>query len=65
MQNYGLVSIITPSWNCATFIAETIISIQSQTYTDWELLILDDYYTYDTKIIVSEFVEKNYCKVRN
>ena len=28
MQDYGLVSIITPTWACADFIAETIRSIQ-------------------------------------
>ena len=42
MQKHGLVSIITPSWNCAAFIAETIRSIQSQTYTDWELILVED-----------------------
>lgn len=42
MKYYGLVSIITPTWACAKFISDTIISIQSQTYQDWELLIQDD-----------------------
>ena len=42
MQDYGLVSIITPTWACAAFIAETIKSIQAQTYQNWELLIQDD-----------------------
>lgn len=42
MQDYGLVSIITPSYNCARFIEATIRSIQSQTYENWELLITDD-----------------------
>ena len=41
MQDYGLVSIITPTWACAAFIAETIKSIQVQTYHNWELLIQD------------------------
>ena len=31
MQDYGLVSVITPTWACADFIAETIKSIQAQT----------------------------------
>lgn len=42
MQDYGLVSIITPTWACAAFIAETIKSIQAQTYQNWEILIQDD-----------------------
>lgn len=37
-----LVSIITPSWNVAPLIGETIASVQAQTMTDWELLIADD-----------------------
>lgn len=42
MCSFGLVSIITPSYNCARFIGETIESIQAQSYSDWELLITDD-----------------------
>lgn len=42
MQDYGLVSIITPTWACAAFIEYTIKSIQAQTYQNWELLIQDD-----------------------
>ena len=38
----GLVSIIMPSWNTEKFIAETIQSVIDQTYSNWELLIVDD-----------------------
>ena len=38
----GLVSIIMPSWNTERFIAETIQSVLDQTYTNWELIIVDD-----------------------
>lgn len=55
----GLVSIITPSWNCAAFVAETIRSIQSQTYTNWELLFQDDCSTDNTKELVAQFAEKD------
>jgi len=37
-----LVSVITPCYNCAPFIAETIKSVIAQTYTNWEMLIVDD-----------------------
>ncbi|REC49222.1 MULTISPECIES: glycosyltransferase family 2 protein [Chryseobacterium] len=37
-----LVSIITPSYNSAEFIEETIQSVLSQTYENWEWLISDD-----------------------
>ena len=36
------VSIITPCYNAATFIETTIHSIQQQTLSDWELLVVDD-----------------------
>ena len=49
MNNNGLVSIITPSWNCGKFLEETIKSIQAQTYQNWELLFQDDCSTDDTK----------------
>lgn len=42
MKDCGLVSIITPNYNCERFIQDTIISVQNQTYTNWEMLIVDD-----------------------
>lgn len=38
----GLVSIIMPSYNTASFIAESIQSVLAQSYKDWELIIVDD-----------------------
>lgn len=38
----GLVSVITPVYNAERFIGDTINSVQSQTYTDWELLLVND-----------------------
>lgn len=42
MKDYGLVSIITPNWNCEKFISQTIESVLAQTYNNWEMLIQDD-----------------------
>ncbi|MBN9654997.1 glycosyltransferase family 2 protein [Halobacillus sp. GSS1] len=42
IKNMGKVSVITPSYNSAHFILETIESVQSQTYTNWEMIIVDD-----------------------
>ena len=36
------VSIITPCYNSAKFLDETLKSVQNQTFTDWEWLITDD-----------------------
>ena len=57
MQDYGLVSIITPTWACGRFIVETIRSVQAQTYKNWELLIQDDCSVDETAEVVRPFVE--------
>lgn len=38
----GLVSIITPVYNAEKFIEKTIKSVQIQTYTNWEMILVDD-----------------------
>lgn len=53
-----LVSIITPSYNSAAYIAEMIESILAQTYTNWELLITDDCSTDDSVKIIESLRDK-------
>ena len=50
-----LVSIIMPSYNTAQYIAKTIQSVIRQTYTNWELLIVDDCSTDNTEEIVASY----------
>ncbi|OCX54563.1 hypothetical protein BEL04_10020 [Mucilaginibacter sp. PPCGB 2223] len=47
-----MVSIIMPAFNAERFIAETILSVQNQTYQDWELIVIDDGSTDKTGEIV-------------
>ena len=49
------VSVITPAWNAAEFIRETIDSVQAQTSTDWELVLVDDGSTDDTIAIAESY----------
>lgn len=37
-----LISVITPAYNAAEFINETIESVHAQTYSNWEMIIVDD-----------------------
>lgn len=59
MDDYGLVSIITPSYNSAQFISSTIEAILAQTYQHWELLITDDCSTDNSVEIIRKYVEKD------
>ena len=54
-----LVSIITPTYNCAKFIGRTIESVQAQTYKNWEMIIVDDRSQDNTKEIVEDFIKSD------
>lgn len=49
------VSIITPSYNREDLVAETLDSIQAQSYSNWENIIVDDGSSDRTKDIVADF----------
>ena len=42
MKNAPKVSIITPAYNIAEYIAETLDSVSAQTYSDYEIIIVND-----------------------
>ena len=50
-----VVSVIVPAYNAARTIGETIESVLSQSFSDLELIIVDDGSTDETKDIVSEY----------
>ncbi len=53
-----LVSIIMPTYNCANFIEESIKSVLAQHHKNWELLIVDDCSTDNTKDVLSPYLAK-------
>ena len=54
-----LVSIITPAYNAAQLISQTIESVQAQTFKEWEMLIVDDYSIDDTCNVVERYAESD------
>lgn len=52
-----MVSVITPTFNCAQFILRTIESVQAQTYQNWEMIIVDDRSTDNTKELVEKYMK--------
>lgn len=52
----NLVSIIMPSYNTGRFISETIESVLVQTYSNWELIIVDDCSTDNTDEVVKNYL---------
>lgn len=51
-----LVSVIMPTYNAAEYIGAAIQSVIDQTYTHWELIIVDDGSTDETAKIVEPFL---------
>lgn len=56
MEQFGLVSIVLPTFNSELYIKRTIDSILSQTYSNWELLIVDDASNDRTVKIIMDYV---------
>ena len=50
-------SIVLPTYNRADFIERAINSVLNQTFVDWELIIVDDGSTDDTKAIVDKYTQ--------
>ena len=55
----SLVSIIMPAYNAEKYIADSIKSILAQTYSSWELIVVDDGSTDGTAAVVQEFIARD------
>lgn len=54
-----LVSIVLPVYNGERYVAEAIDSVLEQTYTNWELIIVNDCSTDSTESIVSDYQKRD------
>lgn len=62
MNNPGynqLVSIVIPAYNAARYLSETIVSVINQTYTNWELIVVNDGSKDETLTIAKSFANKD------
>lgn len=61
----SLVSIIIPVFNKEKYISETIQSVINQTYTNWEIIAVDDCSTDNSCQIIESFLEKKIFLYKN
>lgn len=54
-----LVTIITPCYNSADFVKLTINSVLEQTYTNWELIVIDDKSKDNTCQVIEEYIQQH------
>jgi glycosyltransferase involved in cell wall biosynthesis len=54
-----LVSVIIPTYNRAELITDALHSVESQTYDNWECIIVDDGSSDNTGEVVKEFIDRD------
>jgi glycosyltransferase involved in cell wall biosynthesis len=58
-RSKALVSVIVPSYNGSRFIRETLDSVLGQTYGSFEVIVVDDGSTDDTRAIVADYSRRD------
>jgi glycosyltransferase involved in cell wall biosynthesis len=53
------VSVIVPAYNIASYLADTLMSVETQSFRDFEVLVVDDGSTDDTAKIVKTFCQRD------
>lgn len=57
LVNRMLVSVIMPTYNCGPYIAAAVESVLAQTISDWELIIVDDCSSDNTKEVLASYLK--------
>lgn len=64
MTDQSLISVLMPAWNAAPWIADAIRSVLDQSWTNWELLIVDDGSSDATFDVASQFSDERITLIR-
>lgn len=59
-NNESLVSIITPTYNSEKFLDDSIKSVLGQSYTNWEMIIIDDFSEDNTQDVVKKYSDNDF-----
>ena len=59
MAKIPKVSVIVPAYNVSKYIQDALISLEKQTFSDFEVLIVDDGSTDDTAAVVQKFTQRD------
>ena len=62
MQKFSeakIVSVIIPAYNCAPYLAETVNSVQQQTYPHFEIIIVNDCSTNATLSVAQQLAQND------
>ena len=59
MARIPKVTVVVPAYNVSKYIQEALVSLEKQTFTDFEVLIVDDGSTDDTADIVQKFCQQD------
>ncbi len=60
-----LISVVLPVYNCELYIEEAVLSILSQTISNFELIIVDDCSTDRTRSILDEITDARIVRINN
>ncbi len=63
MNTQPLISVLIANYNNGTYLQETLDSVYQQSYTNWEIIIVDDYSTDNSHQIYDKYKDENRIKV--
>jgi len=60
MKDGGLISVVIPTYNRARAVTAALDSVLSQTYSNWEAIVVDDGSTDDTQQALQRFISEHF-----